>query len=61
MTLIIPDTNLLKFVGSGSSMAISSPTYKWVRGTFTNVDTDGFWLGVVSGDDQYTIYHYKLK
>ncbi|EGJ99263.1 hypothetical protein [Dysgonomonas gadei] len=61
MTVTISDTGLPAFEGAGSWLPVTGPTYKWVRGTFTNVDTDGFWLGVVSGDDQYTIYHYILK
>lgn len=59
-TINIPDINIIQF-GAGSWLPTSGPEYKWVRGDFTEVPENGFWLGVASSPTEYTAYHYVLK
>lgn len=58
-TIIISDIDIIQF-GAGSWLPTSGPNYKWVRGEFNQVESNGFWIGVKSGDTEYTAYHYIL-
>jgi hypothetical protein len=63
--IIIPNMDIIQF-GAGSWLPSSGlPTgghvYKWVRGEFNTVETDGFWIGVRDKATEYTAYHYILK
>lgn len=58
--VIIDDIDIIQF-GAGSWLPTAGPEYKWVRGDYTQVSENGFWLGVRSGDNEYTAYHYILK
>lgn len=57
--VIVSDINIIQF-GAGSWLPTTGPNYKWVRGEFSQVETDGFWLGVQSSSTEYTAYHYVL-
>src|SRR5690606_25674282 len=58
--VIIHDIDIIQF-GAGSWLPTAGPEYKWVRGDYTQVQENGFWLGVQSSDSEYTAYHYILK
>lgn len=58
--VIIHDIDIIKF-GAGSWLNTSGPNYKWVKGDYSRVPQEGLWLGVKTGDNEYTAYHYILK
>jgi hypothetical protein len=58
--IIINDIDIIKF-GAGSGLPTTGPAYKWVRGDFSKVATDGLWIGVLSKPLEYTAYHYILQ
>ena len=56
-SISIPDMDIIKF-GAGSWLNTSGPTYYVMSYDFQNVKNSGIWLGVKTGDTEYTSYHY---
>jgi hypothetical protein len=58
--ITMPDIDIIKF-GAGSWLPTGGPDFKWVKGEYNKVATEGLWLGVLSKPTEYTAYHYILK
>ncbi|SFD78335.1 hypothetical protein [Thermophagus xiamenensis] len=58
--ITMPDMDIIKF-GAGSWLNTSGPDYYLMSFDLQNVEENGFWLGVKTGDIEYTSYHYILE
>jgi hypothetical protein len=59
--ITIPDTDIIKFGGAANWLPTDGPEYRWAKGEFNEVETEGMWIGMQSNTNEITAYHYILK